>query len=312
MLLEHVDVGEAAVDAVFDSAFHPVAGVEQRLLAQVGAEHREHRVPHLVEHPVLVLATACGHCADHLLKHQYVLDLGHVGHHDLAPPQIVHLLVVAPVAVDYAVGIHVVECRQVVERAGGLDHLVAAAERLDCVGFEYQRIEFGVDGVHAVAFDEEHRFARSDDGHVDLVGDALARCQQVVVPGGADWVVVAHPHYRGVGARRGELQIVSGVDKHAVGAHGLHDVPQRLHDRRMEEHFGRVDKHRRSLRGVEHCSEIVYCSFLAVAEFQSRVAVGVFRIGPAEEEASRLDEYVVVGKYFRPGFYQAVDACGGE
>ncbi len=182
------------------------------------AELRYYGTADFFEHPLLVAVTATCDSAYDLFEHQYVFDLGDIRHHDLACAKVFYLMLVAPVAVDDPVRVEVMECGEVVECAGCLDNFVAAAERLDGVFREHERIELCIDRMDAIALDEEHRLARSDDSHVKLIGHSFLGGEQRVVPCHGCSVIVADPDDGGVVERRGKFKIVGGVDERAVGA----------------------------------------------------------------------------------------------
>ena len=165
------------------------------------------------------------HSADHIFEHEDILDFGHLGHVDIFAAQILDLGRVAAVAVHDAEAVEVVETLEVVESACGLYHFVATAERLYRMFAEDERIEFGVDAVGRVALDEKHRFAGAYKRHVDFLRQTCISRKQVVVPGIAVGVVGTYPHYHILQTGGGEIDIVSGIDKAAIGSHVLDGVP---------------------------------------------------------------------------------------
>ena len=111
--------------------------------------------------------------------------------------------------------------------------------------------------MRGIPLDKEHRLARTGDGHVDFIGYAPAARQDHIVPEFFPGIVALDPQ-QGVGLPRScEFEVVGGVDKPAVGAHGLHRVPYFLMERGMQKHLGGIDENYSSLGGVEHTSEIV-------------------------------------------------------
>ena len=169
MLLKSRDILETAVDAHLHLPLHAMAHVLQRLLLELLPEHRNHSIAHSKEHRVGVALAAQSHSAHDAFEHENILNFSHIGHKYVLVAQILHLLVLAAVAIDDAVAVEVVERAQVAERARGFYYLVAAAERLHGVFGENQRIEARVEAVSLVAFHKKHRFAAAEEVEHKLV-----------------------------------------------------------------------------------------------------------------------------------------------
>ena len=104
------------------------------------------------------------------------------------------------VTVNNTVAVKLMEGLEIVERAGRLYHLVAAAERADGEIGEYQRIEPGINGTLCVALNEEHRLAGAENHSVEFLAHRCAGRQNTVVPGAVMSIITAHPHHACVAA----------------------------------------------------------------------------------------------------------------
>ena len=99
--------------------------MEQGLLVELPPEHVHDRLPHFRRHALRVASPAARHGLHHVFEEEDVFHFGHFRDEDALVAQIFHLGIRAPVAVHYAVAVKMVHVLQVVEAAGGLDHLVA-------------------------------------------------------------------------------------------------------------------------------------------------------------------------------------------
>ena len=169
VLLECSDVFEALVDAHLHIALHAMSHMLECLLGLVGAKHAQHIALHACKHALFVALPVASHGSYHAFEQKYVFHLCHIGHKYSFVAQIFHLALVAAVAVHYAAAVEVVKRLQLIERPCGFYHLVAAAHRLHGVFLKHECIQFRVDAMHAVAFDEKYRFAAAEQVYIQFL-----------------------------------------------------------------------------------------------------------------------------------------------
>ena len=241
VVFKGVDAGELHIDAFLHVALHAMPHVLQCLLLEFLGKHGDDPLFHLGENDVRVTVFVNGNGADDAFKHEDILDLGDIGHKDVLLAQVFYLLVAAAVAVHDAAALELVEILQVTEGAHRLDHLVAAAQGLDGVFGEDERIQPGVDAVLVIALDKQDGLAAAqqvEQGRVEVA----ARGHHLIVPCLGLGIIRLDPHALVIDARAGKLHVMGIVDEGAVGAHLLQHVPQGAHDAAVDESLGIIDQ----------------------------------------------------------------------
>ena len=159
VILQGVNAGELHVDAFLNVAFHAVPHVLQCLLLELLGKHGDDPLFHFGEDDIRIAAPVECNRTDDALEHEDVLHLGDIGHEDIFPAQVIHLLIAAAVAVHDAAALQLMEILQVTERTYCLNDLVAATQRLDGIFGENERIQPGVDAVLVITLDEQDGLA---------------------------------------------------------------------------------------------------------------------------------------------------------
>ena len=253
----------------------------------------------------IILAVHSRHGAYHPLKHHYILNLSHIRHINLLLTQIVNLLGVAPVAVNDAARVKMMEALNVVDGAHRFYHLVAASHRLHRVLRENQRIQPEIKAVGAVALHKKHRFAAAHKVDYQLVAQRLVRTDYLIVPRFRLDVASSHPHRDVVGARRRKLDVVGHVDKRAVGAVPLDGCPKALRDAAVQEKRRRVNKNHAALRSIQRRADIEEHGFLARRQLAGIESIVAKTVGKLDFTARPL--HIVFRKHFLPQFHNGID-----